>query len=151
VPIVGAPLAGGPSTPALAAAVSEAGGLGFLAAGYKTVAEVERNFAELRSLTDKPIGLNLFYPVSGDVDEVAIEAYVDRMEIEGERYGVTPGEPCWTDDGWAAKLELACRARPEVVSFTFGCPCREIVEWVRGCGSRVWCTVTSAAEAARAD
>jgi len=37
-PIVLAPLAGGPSTPELAAAVSEAGGLGFLAAGYRTPA-----------------------------------------------------------------------------------------------------------------
>ena len=36
VPVVQAPMAGGPSTPALAAAVSNAGGLGFLAAGYKT-------------------------------------------------------------------------------------------------------------------
>ena len=36
LPIVQAPMAGGPSTPALAAAVSEAGGLGFLGAGYLT-------------------------------------------------------------------------------------------------------------------
>ena len=45
IPVVGAPMAGGPSTPALAAAISEAGGLGFVAAGYKTsqgvAAEVE--------------------------------------------------------------------------------------------------------------
>ena len=34
VPIVLAPLAGGPGTPQLAAAVSSAGGLGFLPAGY---------------------------------------------------------------------------------------------------------------------
>ena len=43
-------MAGGPSTPALAAAVSGAGGLGFLAAGYKTVDQVERELAEVRSL-----------------------------------------------------------------------------------------------------
>ena len=36
IPIIQAPMAGGPSTPALAAAVSAAGGLGFLAAGYKS-------------------------------------------------------------------------------------------------------------------
>ena len=41
VPIIQAPMAGGPSTPALAAAVSEAGGLGFLGAGYLTVAEAD--------------------------------------------------------------------------------------------------------------
>ena len=47
-PIVGAPLAGGPSTPALAAAVCEAGGLGFLAAGYKTASDVADDIAEVR-------------------------------------------------------------------------------------------------------
>ena len=34
VPIVGAPMAGGPGTPALAAAVSNAGGLGFIPSAY---------------------------------------------------------------------------------------------------------------------
>jgi nitronate monooxygenase len=146
-PVVGAPLAGGPSTPALAAAVSEAGGLGFLAAGYKTAAAVKAELDELRKLTSRPIGLNLFYPVSEQVDEQAIEAYAERMRREGERYDSAPGEPRWTDDGWMPKLELAARERPDVVSFTFGCPDREIVEWLRGCGCRLWCTVTSVAEA----
>ena len=147
VPLVGAPLAGGPSTPALAAAVSEAGGLGFLAAGYKTAAAVEADLDELRVLTSRPVGLNIFFPVRERVDERALEAYAERMRREGERYGVAPGEPRWTDDDWTAKLELAGRARPDVVSFTFGCPEREIVEWLRASGCRVWCTVTSVAEA----
>jgi nitronate monooxygenase len=150
VPIVGAPLGGGPSTPALAAAVSEAGGLGFLAAGYKTTAAVAAELAEVRALTSRPIGLNIFFPTRDEIDEPALEAYVERMHPEGERYGVEPGEPRWTDDEWTAKLELASRERPDVVSFTFGCPGREIVEWLRNGGSRVWCTVTSAEEAREA-
>ena len=150
VPIVGAPLAGGPSTAALAAAVSEAGGLGFLAAGYKSALAVESQLAELRALTSRPFGLNLFYPVRGTVDESAIAGYAERMRTEGKRYGVAPGEPRWTDDDWRAKLELAARERPDVLSFAFGCPDRETVEWLRECGCRVWCTVTSAAEAAHA-
>lgn len=146
-PIVGAPLAGGPSTPALAAAVSEAGGLGFLAAGYKTSEAVRAELDELRTLTSRPIGLNLFYPTREAVDERALEGYAERMHREAERYGVALGEPRWTDDDWTAKLELAARERPDVVSFTFGCPEREIVEWLRSCGCRIWCTVTSVAEA----
>jgi nitronate monooxygenase len=152
VPIVGAPLAGGPSTPALAAAVSEAGGLGFLAAGYKNAAEVEAELAAVRRLTSRPVGLNIFYPTRDDgVDDAAIAAYAERLRGEAERYGVAPGEPRWTDDDWSAKLELAARTRPEVVSFTFGCPDRETVEWLRGRGCRVWCTVTSAGETAQAE
>ena len=46
VPIVQAPLAGGPSTPELAAAVSEAGGLGFVAAGYRTPDALRKDIAE---------------------------------------------------------------------------------------------------------
>ena len=69
------------------------------------------------------------------------------MQDEAQRYGVSAGEPRWTDDDWTAKLDVASRERPDVVSFTFGCPEREIVEWLQGCGCRVWCTVTSVAEA----
>ena len=150
VPIVGAPLAGGPSTPALAAAVSEAGAIGFLAAGYKTAAAVQAELHELRALTSRPIGLNLFYPVRDAVDGSALESYTERLRSEENRYGVAVGEPRWSDDDWTAKLEVAARERPEVVSFTFGCPEREVVEWLRGCGCRIWCTVTSIAEAKRA-
>ena len=63
VPIVLAPLGGGPSTPELAAAVSNAGGFGFLASAYldgeATAACVERT----RGLTDWPFGVNVFAPV----------------------------------------------------------------------------------------
>ena len=149
-PIVGAPLAGGPSTPALAAAVSDAGGLGFLAAGYKTAAAVAAELDELRALTSRPFGLNLFYPAREPVDEPAVEAYALRMRDEAERYGVEPGEPRWSDDDWTAKLELAARERPAVLSFTFGCPEREIVESLRTTGCVVWCTVTSRSEAEQA-
>ena len=63
-PIVQAPMAGGPSTPALAASVSTAGGLGFLAAGYKPVEAVQRELAEIGALLagSAPYGVNLFAP-----------------------------------------------------------------------------------------
>jgi nitronate monooxygenase len=147
VPIVGAPLAGGPSTPALAAAVCEAGGLGFVAAGYKSAVEVETTIAEVRGATDRPFGVNLFFPTRLEADAGAIAAYVERLAPEGERYGVSCGEPLWSDDDWDAKLELVARERPAVVSFTFGCPEGEVVSTLQAGGSLVWCTVTSASEA----
>ena len=150
VPIVGAPLGGGPSTPALAAAISNAGGLGFVAAGYKSAATVEEELRELRALTTKPIGLNVFYPVDEAVDEGEIDAYAERMRGVAERYGVEPGHPRWTDDDWDAKLVVAARERPNVVSFTFGCPEQEVVEGLRESGCHVWCTVTSQQEAQHA-
>jgi nitronate monooxygenase len=147
IPIVGAPLGGGPTTPALAAAVSEAGGLGFLAAGYKAVADVERELAEVRAATSRPFGVNVFVPARLPVDEHAIEAYAATLSGEVERYGAELGEPRWNDDGWDAKLALLARERPAVVSFTFGCPEREVVSTLQAADVAVWCTVTSPAEA----
>ena len=62
LPIVQAPMAGGASRPPLAAEVSEAGGLGFLAAGYKTPEAMRQEIAEMRALTSRPFGVNLFMP-----------------------------------------------------------------------------------------
>jgi nitronate monooxygenase len=147
LPIVGAPLAGGPSTPALAAAVSEAGGLGFLAAGYKAADDVAADIAELRRLTGRPFGVNIFVPGPAAIDERAVEAFVRRLSVEEKRYGVACGEPRWSDDGWGSKLALVARERPAVVSFTFGCPGRDVVSTLRDRGIAVWSTVTSPREA----
>jgi nitronate monooxygenase len=150
VPIVGAPLAGGPSTAALATAVCEAGGFGFLAAGYKAAPDVAGEIAAVRRMTERPFGVNLFFPTRLAVDETAVERYAERLEVEAERYGVARGEPRWSDDDWEAKLALVARERPAAVSFTFGCPDAHIVSSLRGERIGVWCTVTSPAEASLA-
>lgn len=141
-------MAGGPTTPALVAAVSEADGLGFLAAGYKAASAVQAEIAAVRSATERPFGVNLFYPTRDEIDEAAVDAYARSLRAEEDRYGVAVGSPLWGDDEWEAKLELVARERPAVVSFTFGCPERETVEWLRGLGIAVWATVTSSSEAA---
>jgi len=143
-PIVLAPLAGGPSTPALAAAVCEAGGLGFLAAGYLSADALRDDIHALRKQTAAPFGVNLFVPGSPDVDEEAVRRYVDRLR---ERQGVEPGEPRFDDDGWDAKLRVLAAEKPPVVSFTFGCPSREVISSLAASGSEVWVTVTDLAEA----
>jgi nitronate monooxygenase len=147
VPVVGAPLAGGPSTPALVSAVCEGGGLGFIAAGYRSVADVAREIAEVRVATQRPFGVNIFFPTRLDADEEAVNAFAASLAAESERYGVALGEPCWSDDEWEGKLELVARERPAVVSFTFGCPAPEVISWLQGCGIGVWCTVTTPGEA----
>jgi nitronate monooxygenase len=150
VPIVGAPMAGGPTTAALAAAVSEAGGLGFLAAGYKTSDAVNEEIAAVRAATQRPFGVNLFFPTRDPVDEEALTRYVQALQVEEERYGVRCGEPIWSDDEWEGKLALVARERPAAVSFTFGCPDPEVVEWLKELGISVWATVTSVGEAKQA-
>jgi len=146
-PIVQAPLGGGPSTPALAAAVSEAGGLGFLSAGYRTPDAVRADLEELRRITSRPYGLNLFVPGPPSRDRSGLARYADGLVGEAQRYGVELGEPRYDDDHWKAKLALACQERVPVVAFTFGCPTPDVLRSLGDAGCEIWVTVTSSAEA----
>ncbi len=139
-PIVQAPMGGGPSTPALAAAVGEAGGLGFLAAGYKTPDAVRADIEALRELTDRPFGVNLFAP-PGPAEDV--RAFADELAEEAERYGAPVGQPRHDDDGWGAKLDLLEELEVPVVSFTFGCPAPDVLARI----PEAWVTVTKPDEA----
>jgi nitronate monooxygenase len=150
VPIVQAPLAGGPSTPELAAAVSGAGGLGFVAAGYRTPDALAEAVARTRALTDRPFGVNLFAPTGAPADPDAVRRYADALRPLAEAAGVALGEPRFDDDAFEAKLDLLLAAPPAVVSFTFGCPPAETVERVRAAGAAVWVTVTGPEEAEQA-
>jgi nitronate monooxygenase len=146
-PIVQAPMGGGPSTPALAAAVCEAGGLGFLAAGYRTPHAVRDDIEALRALTERPFGLNLFVPGPAGGDPDALARYAERLAGEAQRLGVELGEPRYDDDAWSEKLELVRTERVPVVAFTFGCPDADVVRSLRDTGSAVWVTVTTPDEA----
>jgi nitronate monooxygenase len=121
-PIIQAPMAGGPSTPELAAAVSTAGGLGFLAAGYKSPADLAGDIAATRAITPMAVGVNLFLLAETPVDQLRLAAYAQAIEPDAHRHGVALGEPHFDDDAFHAKLEVVCRLRPPIVSFTFGCP-----------------------------
>ena len=148
-PIVQAPMGGGPSTPALAAAVSGAGGLGFLAAGYKSIEAVRGELDELRSLVPVgvPFGINLFAPPGHGTGAAHVAAYADTIRAEAQRGGAALGEPRWDDDRYGEKLDLVCAERVAVVSFTFGCPSAGDVRRLQDGGAAVWVTVTTADEA----
>jgi nitronate monooxygenase len=145
LPIVQAPMAGGPSTPALVAAVSGVGGYGFVAAGYRTPDQLTAEIAATRSLTGAPFGVNLFVP-SEPGDRAAVAAYAADLEPEAGRLGVALGEPRWEDDAYQAKLDVVEAARVDLVSFTFGCPTARVVDRLHTAGCRVAVTVTSVAE-----
>jgi nitronate monooxygenase len=146
-PIVLAPLAGGPCTPELTAAVSNAGGLGFLAAGYLTPEAFAERLRRTRELTREQIGVNVFVLNEGDVDDEAVAAYARELEPEAHARGVALGEARFDDDWLEAKLDTIVRARVEVVSTTFGCLTPETVARLQESGTRVWATVTAPHEA----
>ncbi len=150
IPIVCAPMAGGPSTPRLAAAVSEAGGLGMLAAGYLTSQELAKDVRETRSLTARPVGVNLFVVPGGPADPALIADYAARITPEAQRLGVEVGSARFDDDDFDAKLSVLCAEPVAVVSFTFGLPPDGAVARLRAAGSEIWVTVTSPEEARQA-
>jgi nitronate monooxygenase len=143
-------MGGGPSTPALAAAVAEAGGLGSLAAGYKTVDAVREDIEAVRALTRRPFGVNVFAPPTPVADPEGVERFAATLSGEADRYGAPLGEPRHDDDEWSAKLVLVAELAVPVVSFTFGCPPRGDVRALQHAGVAVWITVTRPEEAAEA-
>ena len=147
MPIVLAPLAGGPSTPALVAAVIEAGALGFLAGGYLEVSRFEAELNELRSRTGRPFGVNLFVPPAGPADPRVYAPYVDELRAWAELRGLPIGEPRFGDDWFGEKVRLLTDDPVPVVSFTFGMPPDDVVRRLHAVGSEVWVTVTSGDEA----
>lgn len=150
LPVWVAPMAGGPSTTSLAAAAAQAGALGFLAAGYKTVAAVKAEMGALRAAGVDYFGVNVFVPGAPARDRAAVSAYVASLREEAARAGGEVGEPSWDDDGWTEKIALLLDDPPAVVSFSFGCPPPETVAGLRRQGALVAITVTSPGEAEQA-
>jgi nitronate monooxygenase len=150
-PIVQAPMAGGPSTPDLAIAVCDAGGLGFLAAGYKQADLVREEVRTVCAATDTPFGVNVFVPTPAPADPDRLRDYLEELRPEAARQRAALGEPRHDDDGWEAKLALVREERVAVVSFTFGCPDTETIEHLHDGGTTVWITVTGPEEAAQAE
>jgi nitronate monooxygenase len=151
IPIVLAPLAGGPGTVDLAVAVSDAGGLGFLAGGYRAAADVREQVRAFRARSEAPFGVNVFLPPARETDPAGYASYVDRLQREARRAGVRLGEPRRDDDDWQAKLDVLAELAVPVASFVFGCPTAEVMAALRARGTSVWATVTSPAEAREAE
>ncbi len=147
MPVVQAPMAGGPSTPALAAAVSNAGGLGFLAAGYKTPEAVLTEITATRELTQQPFGVNVFAPSNGPADPETVHRYADRLKDQATALGVQLGDPRFDDDHYEQKVQLLTQEKVPVVSFTFGCPSPAVVQRLQQARTSVWVTVTDPQEA----
>jgi nitronate monooxygenase len=150
VPILAAPMAGGPTTPDLVVAVGSAGGLGVLAAGYRTTADLQEQIHLVREQSSRPFGVNLFVPGDPVADRAALDAYADRLGPDATALGVSLGEARWEDDEYPAKLDLLEASPVPLVSFTFGCPGPADLARLRSAGSVTMVTVTSATEAARA-
>ncbi|MDQ0820071.1 nitronate monooxygenase [Arthrobacter sp. V4I6] len=150
--VIAAPMAGGTSTPAFVQAVDASGGLGFLAAGYKSVAAMQ---AEIRSTraSGARFGVNVFVPdpvqLSPSPAQVAqLEQYRTRLRADAARYGMElPPLRLDDDDAWQGKIDALLADPVELVSFVFGLPGPDVVRALQRAGSTVLATVTTRDEA----
>jgi nitronate monooxygenase len=139
-PVVVAPMAGGPSTPALVAAAATGGALGFLAAGYKTAPALLEDISAVRAAGVTVFGVNVFVPGEPALDRGGLSRYVASL-------GDGAGLPSWDDDRYDEKVSALLADPPAAVSFTFGCPPAPVIAAFRRAGSVVIVTVTAPEEA----
>ena len=135
LPIIQAPMAG-VSTPEMAAAVSNAGGVGSVGVGSVDAETTRKMIAAVRSRTDRPFNVNVFCNRPAAADAVREAAWLARLGPDFARYGAKPParlteiyQSFLTDD---AKLAVLLAERPAVVSFHFGLPERARIELSAG-------------------
>lgn len=146
LPIIQGPMTGS-DTPALAAAVSAAGGLGMLGCGMRSPAAIAEAAAEVRRQTDQPFGLNLFVQGTPLPDPEALAKAQARLAPLYAKLGVAQNTPArWCED-FEAQWHAVLDARPAVASFTFGILSAAQVQALHAVGSKVIGTATTVSEA----
>jgi nitronate monooxygenase len=147
IPVVLAPMGGGPSTPELAAAVSNAGGLGSLAAAYSSPERIQQDMARVRELTKRPFAVNLFspsrLPQPGSLGPIAefLRPYHEQLGLKAPELPQKPVED------FDEQIDAIAKAAPPIVSFTFGLLPPQVTERLRAQGTYLMGTATTVEEA----
>ena len=149
-PIVLAPMGGGPSTPELVAAVSCAGGLGTIAAGYLSASALEDAVARTRRLTAKPIAINLFVPSpttdGGLPNEVESILQDVSRDLDVDLSPPTPPDPKTFED----QIDVAFATDARLISLTFGIASGSVMARLRQSDKIVAATANTIAQAQQA-
>lgn len=149
MPVILAPLSGGPGSPELVSECCNAGIFGFYGGAYLSEAELSRDIQKIKSLTKKPFGVNLFVPSPEPVlnpDQVADALqvtlkYRDELGIPQPKVGPPYFE------SWPKQLEVILSEKPAVFSFTFGLLPEKDIQRMKYAGIEVVGTATTLEEA----
>jgi nitronate monooxygenase len=146
LPIIQAPMAG-VSTPEMAAAVSNAGGLGSIGVGTSNAETTRQMIAAVKARTDRPFQVNVFCHRPAVADAAREAAWLERLRPEFARYGADPPDRLTEifqtfliDD---ATLAVLLAQRPPVVSFHFGVPNRDRIDAIKNAGIVLLATATN--------
>ena len=149
LPIIQAPMAGA-STPEMAIAVAEAGGLGSLPTAMYNETELRAAFDKVRAGTRRPINLNFFAHTPPAEDPARQDAWLARLTEYYVELGLDPNmpkAPAGRAPFSATGAAIVEEYRPEIVSFHFGLPAAPLFERVKRTGAKVIASATTVAEA----
>lgn len=148
-PILLAPMAGGPSTPELAAAVSNAGGLGSLGANYLAPEALRAEIQKTKSLTTLPFSVNLFIPnYYMPPTEKETQEMLDYTNDLRRKLGLTPLEKVPpTKNNFEEQMNVVLDEKPAVFSFVSGLLSSHYITELKKLNIKIMGTASSLEEA----
>jgi nitronate monooxygenase len=132
-PIIQAPMAGGVTTSELVSEVSNSGGLGMMGAGYMTPFQIRNQIKEIKTLTSKPFGINLFVPNQFDVIEDEIQSANQLLNPFREQLNLPLKDsfdiPEFHNvyETFIEQIKVVMEENVPVCSFTFGIPSEKVI------------------------
>lgn len=152
-PIIQAPMAGGVTTSKLVAEVSNAGGLGMIGAGYLSPNQIREQISEIRLLTSKPFGINLFVPNEFSFTENEINSANQLLQPIREQLHINLDDHVDVPtsktvlETFVEQVKVVMEEKVPVCSFTFGIPSKEVMEDLKQHNILLAGTATSVKEA----
>jgi nitronate monooxygenase len=132
-PIIQAPMAGGVTTSELVSEVSNSGGLGMIGAGYMTPIQIRNQIREIKTLTSKPFGINLFVPNQFDVIEEDIQSAIQLLNPFREQLNLPQKDSFEIPEfhhvyeTFIEQIKVVMEENVPVCSFTFGFPSEKVI------------------------
>lgn len=146
-PVIQAPMAGGGDTPDLVAAVSNAGGMGFIGAAYLTPQQIIAAAKTVREKTQRPFGINLFAPSPSSVRPKNMERALRRVASFFEELGLpAPSVPEESNIKFQEQLAAVLETEASAFSFTFGILSTDDIAAIKNRGVTVLGTATTVSE-----
>lgn len=148
-PIIQAGMAGGVTTPELVAAVSNAGALGMIGAGYMTADALKSAIQAVKAGTNKPFGVNLFVPEIPKVKDGELQRANELLDPVREKLGMEKVhmKPAVDVSVFFEQVEIVIRYQVPVCSFTFGIPPESVIKKLKARGTILIGTATTVEEA----
>ncbi|WP_152656783.1 nitronate monooxygenase family protein [Oceanobacillus sp. CFH 90083] len=152
-PIIQAPMAGGITTSKLVTATSNAGGLGMIGAGYMTPVQMQEQIKEIKKLTSKPFGINLFVPSPFQVSEDGIKAANQALNPIRQQLNLPHTDSFSISDHqevvatFMEQIKVVIEEKVPICSFAFGIPPQDVIAELKQHNITLIGTATTVTEA----